>query len=63
MNYGDYEIEGSSRSIVQKRPPYKVGRVVEEGGILEKFSLANVVVLCVSAIVGGFLMPRLITLA
>lgn len=62
VNYGDYEIEGPSRSIVQKRPLYKVGRVVEEGGFLEKFSLANAVVLGVgaSAIVGGFLMPRLI---
>lgn len=63
VNYGDYESDGSCRIIVQKRPSYKVGRVVEEGGVLEKLSLANVVVLSTSAIVGGLLMRRLITFA
>lgn len=62
VNYGDYESEGSSKSIVQKRPAYKVGRVVEEAGALEKLSLATIVVLSTSAVVGGFLMRRLIAL-
>ncbi|TVY56174.1 FAD-binding monooxygenase ktnD [Lachnellula cervina] len=58
VNYGDYESEGSSTSIVQKRPSYKVGRVVEEAGVLEKLSLTNIAV----AVLGGFLVRRLIAL-
>ncbi|KAI1463054.1 monooxygenase [Daldinia caldariorum] len=61
VNYGDYEVEGFSRSIVQKRPLYKVGRVVEERGFLEKFSLVNAVVVGVGAIVGAVFIPKLIT--
>lgn len=63
VNYSDYESEGSSKNIVQKRPLHKVGRVVEEGGVLEKLSLANVVVLGTGAIVGALLMRKLITFA
>lgn len=63
VNYGDYESEGSSKSIVQELSSYRVGRVIEEGGILEKLSLAKVMVLSTSAIIGGFLMRRLIALA
>ncbi|TVY34231.1 FAD-binding monooxygenase [Lachnellula subtilissima] len=61
VNYRDYESEGSSKYIVQKRPLYTVGRVIEEGGLLEKLSLAKVVVFGTSAIVGGFLTRRLVT--
>ncbi|PQE04429.1 flavin-binding monooxygenase protein [Rutstroemia sp. NJR-2017a BVV2] len=61
VDYEDYEAEGSFKSIVQKRRSYKVGRVVEEGGVLEKLSLANFVALGTSAVLGGFLMRRLIT--
>lgn len=64
VNYRDYEPEGSSRNIVQKRPSHKVGRVVEEGGVLEKLSMADVVVaLGASAIVGGLWMRGLISFA
>lgn len=63
VDYRDYEAEGSSKNIVQKRPLHKVGRVVEEGGLLENLSLANLVVLGTSAIVGGLLVRRLITFA
>ncbi|KAF3492389.1 uncharacterized protein GIQ15_01906 [Arthroderma uncinatum] len=60
VNYDDYESEGSSKHIVQSRPLYKVGRVVEEGGILENLSLVNIAVLGTSVVVGGLLMHRLI---
>ncbi|EAW20389.1 flavin-containing monooxygenase [Aspergillus fischeri NRRL 181] len=60
VNYGDYEAEGSSKDIVLNRPVHKVGRVIEEGGVLEKISLVNIVVLGTSVIVGGFWMRRLI---
>jgi cation diffusion facilitator CzcD-associated flavoprotein CzcO len=63
VNYEDYVTEGSSRSIVQDRPSYRVGRVVEEPGSLEKLSFAKIAILGISAVVGGALMQRLIELA
>ena len=59
VNYGDYESEGSKKSIVQKQPLCKVGRVVEEAGLLEKLSLAQMLLLSTGAVIGGILMRRL----
>lgn len=62
VNYGDYESEGSSKSIVQERPSCKVGRVVEEAGVIEKLSLTTIAVLSASTIIAGFLMRRFVTM-
>jgi putative intracellular protease/amidase len=60
VDYTDYEAKGASKSVVQKQPSYKVGRVVEEGGLLERLSLAQALVLGTSAIVVGILVRRLL---
>lgn len=60
VDYKDYEAEGSSKCIVSSRHLYRVGRVIEEGGFLEKLSLAHFVLICISLIVGGFFIHKLI---
>lgn len=55
VNYEDYESEGSGKTVVEKKTLYKVGRVVEEGGLLEKVTLAHIVALGTSAVVGGLM--------
>ncbi|KAG9529441.1 FAD/NAD(P)-binding domain-containing protein, partial [Aureobasidium melanogenum] len=58
----DFEAEGSSKSIAHKQPIIKVGRVVEEGGSLERLSLAHVVIIGLGTFVGGLMMRKLVRL-
>lgn len=57
VDYGDYDAEGSFTHIVRERPLRMVGRVVEEGGILEKLSFTKAAVLSLGMIIGGLLLP------
>ncbi|KAF2443240.1 monooxygenase [Karstenula rhodostoma CBS 690.94] len=61
VNYEDYEAEGSLKRIVQDRTSHKVGRVVEEAGVLQKLSFTALIVLSISAVVGGSVAHRIIT--
>lgn len=57
VNYGDYVAEGSGKAIVQQKPTFKVGRVVEESQVSDK-TLMALGVLSTAALVGGFLMKN-----
>lgn len=62
VNYEDYICEGSSKSIVEKKPRHKVGRVFEEARTLEKISLSTILTLGTSALVGAIFIHRMMTL-
>ena len=57
----DFEAAGSLKHMVQDQPSYKVGRVVEEGGFLERLSWAQTVALGTGVMAGGLFLHRLIT--
>lgn len=54
VEYGDYEAEGSGKTIAQKRQRQKIGRVVEETQFSDK-ALLTMGLLSTVALVGGFL--------
>jgi cation diffusion facilitator CzcD-associated flavoprotein CzcO len=60
VNYREFEAEGSGNAIVRKVPSYKVGRVVEEAGALDKLGLRQIALLGTSTFLAWLMVRTLL---